>query len=60
MDKVEGCKDELEGCEALANDELEGVHVIANGSQLHKKLQAKISTAQYFSKFVAGPLKIMG
>ena len=33
--------DEVEGCEALANDELEGVHVIANISRLHKKLRAK-------------------
>ena len=60
MDKVEGCEDELEGCEAPANDKLKGVHVIANGSRLHKKLRAKILTARYFSKFVAGPLKIMG
>ena len=50
--------DEVEGCESAAEDE--GVHDIAKGSWLHKKLQAKVSMAWYFSSSVAGLLKITG
>ena len=49
--------DEVEGCEAPADDE---VHDIAKGSCVHKKLRAKCSIARYFSRAVAGPLKITG
>ena len=46
--------DEVEGCEAPADDE--GVLVIAKGSWEHKKLRANFSTALNFSRSAAGPL----
>jgi hypothetical protein len=50
--------DEVEGCEAPANDE--GVDDIAKGSWLHKKLRAKVSITRNFSGSDADPLKITG
>ena len=57
MDNVEG--DDVEG-DDVEGDDVEGVHVIAQGSCVHKKLRAKRSMAGYFSAAVAGPLKITG
>ena len=58
MDGVEGCEDKVEDWEVAAD--VEGVHDNAKGSWLHKKLRAKSSMTWYFSRSVAGPLKITG
>jgi hypothetical protein len=46
--------DEVEGCEAPANDK--GVLVTAKGSCEHKELWANFSTVLNFSRAAAGPL----